>query len=147
MNKKLRRLVYGATALVVGWCSLNALPAHSQSGRQKNTNVSPSPTPTRPRHTTKTMPAPPVMPTSARSNTNDSASESDEVVRVSSHLVPVPATVLDARGAAVPNLRIEDFELTVDGVAKVMRDIYRAETPVGLAMVVRYQRRLGPARE
>src|SRR5256885_6005886 len=147
MNKKLRRLVYGATALVVGWCSLNALPAHSQSGRQKNTNVSPSPTPTRPRHTTKTMPAPPVMPTSARSNTNDSASESDDVVRVSSHLVPVPATVLDARGAAVPNLRIEDFELTVDGEPKLISDIYRSETPVRMAMLFDNSGSLDASRE
>src|SRR6266480_343462 len=99
MNKQLRRLVYGATALVVGWCSLNTLPAHSQSGRQKNTNVSPSSTPARPRHSTKTMPPPPAMPTTAKSNTNDSANDPEDVVRVSSHLVSVPATVLDARGA------------------------------------------------
>jgi len=136
MNKQLRILFYGATALVVGGGSLNALPAHSQSGRQKNTNVSPSPTPgTRPRHTTKTMPPPPAMPTSAKSNTNDSANEPDDVVRVSSHLVPVPATVLDAHGAAVANLRIEDFELTVDGEPKPISDIYRAETPVRMAML------------
>src|SRR5256714_12634409 len=148
MNKQLRKLFYGATALAVIWCCLNALPAHSQSGRQKNTNVSPSPTPgTRPRHTTKILPSPPVMPTSARSNTNDSASEPDEVVRVSSHLVPVPATVLDARGAAVTNLRIEDFELTVDGEPKLISDIYRAETPVRLAMLFDNSGSLDSSRE
>src|SRR5438552_12705592 len=120
MSNQLRRLFYSVVALAVAatWCSLITLPAHSQSGRQKNTNASASPTPgvTRPRQSTKTMPAPPAMPqASAKSNTDNGGNESDDVVRVSSHLVPVPAVVLDARGAAVTNLRIEDFELTVDG--------------------------------
>ena len=47
----------------------------------------------------------------------------------------MPATVLDAHGAAVANLRIEDFELTVDGEPKPISDIYRAETPVRMAML------------
>ena len=139
MNKQLRILCYGATALAVSatWCSLNALPAHSQSGRQKNTKVSPSPTPgTRPRQSTKAMPPPPVMPpAAAKSNPNNNTNGPDDVVRISSHLVPVPATVLDAHGAAVANLRIEDFELTVDGEPKPISDIYRAETPVRMAML------------
>src|SRR5437588_6681690 len=151
MNKQLRILCYGATALAVSatWCSLNALPAHSQSGRQKNTKVSPSPTPgTRPRQSTKAMPPPPVMPRATpKPETNDNSNRSDEVVRVSSHLVPVPTTVLDAHGAAVTNLRIEDFELTVDGEPKLISDIYRSETPVRMAMLFDNSGSLDASRE
>src|SRR5258706_13600184 len=152
MSNQLRRLFYSAAALAIAvtWCSLNILPAHSQSGRQKNTNASASPTPatTRSRQTTKTLPPPPQMPKeSAKANTNDAATESDDVVRVSSHLVPVPAVVLDARGAAVTNLRIEDFELTVDGEPKLISDIYRAETPVRMAMLFDNSGSLDASRE
>jgi len=105
---------------------------HSQSGRQKNTNAAASPTPgTRPRQSTKSLPQPPIMPVSSKSN----APDEPDVVKVSSHLVPVPATVLDASGVAVPNLKLEDFELTVDGQAKPISEITRTESPVRLAML------------
>jgi Ca-activated chloride channel homolog len=123
---------------------------HSQSGRQKNTNARPSPTPAsqRPREATKTLPPPPMMtPTSAKAVANDNAPLSDDVVRVSSHLVPVPATVLNARGAAVTNLKIEDFELVVDGEPKAISDVYRAETPVRMAMLFDNSGSLDQSRE
>jgi hypothetical protein len=49
--------------------------------------------------------------------------------------VPVPATVLDAHGVAVTNLKLEDFELTVDGQTKPISEITRTESPVRLAML------------
>src|SRR2546423_10913049 len=151
MSNQLRRLFFcvAALALNVMLCSLVVLPAHSQSGRQKNTNASPSPTPsTRQRQTTKALPPPPLIPRATpKSDANDNTNGSDDVVRVSSHLVPVPATVLDARGAAVTNLRIEDFELTVDGEPKLISDIYRAETPVRLAMLFDNSGSLDSSRE
>ena len=66
---------------------------------------------------------------------DSSPNDVEDVVRVSSHLVPVPATVIDARGVAVPDLKVEDFELTIDGQPKPISDIIRAETPVRLAML------------
>ena len=126
------------TMLVIGWSCVVSHTTHSQSGRQKNTNAKPSPTPAsqRPRQAIKTLPPPPVMTqTSAKSTGNDNVPSSDDVVRVSSHLVPVPTTVLDARGAALTNLKLEDFELVVDGQPKAISDIYRAETPVRMAML------------
>src|SRR3989440_1832715 len=151
MSNQLRRLFFcvAALALNVMLCSLVVLPAHSQSGRKKNTNASPSPTPsTRQRQTTKALPPPPLMPRATpKSDANDNTNGSDDVVRVSSHLVPVPATVLDARGAAVTNLRIEDFELTVDGEPKLISDIYRSETPVRLAMLFDNSGSLDASRE
>lgn len=151
MSNQLRRLFYcvAALAVIVTWFSLSVLPAHSQSGRLKNTNASPSPAPsTRQRQTTKALPPPPVMPRATpKPDANDNTNGSDDVVRVSSHLVPVPATVVDAHGAAVTNLRIEDFELTVDGEPKLISDIYRSETPVRMAMLFDNSGSLDASRE
>ncbi len=88
------------------------------------------------------------MPAQSASASNEqTANQSDEVVRVSSHLVPVPTTVLNARGAAVTNLKIEDFDLLVDGEPKPISDIYRAETPVRMAMLFDNSGSLDASRE
>jgi Ca-activated chloride channel family protein len=59
----------------------------------------------------------------------------DEVVRISSNLVPLPASVVDAQGRAVADLKAEDFELKVDGEVKPIGDLSRAETPVSIALL------------
>jgi Ca-activated chloride channel homolog len=126
-------LFLAGLALCASLLALIIPVTHSQSGRQKNTNAA-SPTPTtRPRQSTKSLAQPPIMPASSKSNTN--APDDTDVVKVSSHLVPVPATVLDARGVAVTNLKLEDFELTVDGQTKPISEITRTESPVRLAML------------
>jgi Ca-activated chloride channel homolog len=121
-----------ALALVC-WASTDSI---SQSGRQKTATPSPSPiTSTRPRQTTR--------PTSQQSNTqtsksnpkDESSDDSSDVIRVTSNLVAVPATVVDNRGIAVTNLKLEDFELQVDGQTNVISDISRADTPVRMAML------------
>jgi VWFA-related protein len=66
---------------------------------------------------------------------DNAADNSDEVLRVTSHLVPVPATVMNARGVAITNLRLEDFELTIDGQPKPISDVSRSESPVRMAML------------
>src|SRR5437660_2724716 len=115
----------------------NAVPTHSQSGRQQEPPANPPhPSNTRPQQTKSSPQQTATTQTGPKQNGNSSTTnDPDDVVRVSSHLVPVPATVLDARGAAVTNLRLEDFELAVDGEPKLISDIYRAETPVRLAML------------
>jgi Ca-activated chloride channel family protein len=122
---------------VLGLAVFTAVPTHSQSGRQKK--PTPTPTPpsnTRPRQTkTSSQQQTATTQTGSKQNGNSTTNEPDDVVRVSSHLVPVPTTVLDKRGAAVTNLRLEDFELTVDGQTKPIAEISRAETPVRLAML------------
>src|SRR5712664_4120442 len=119
--------------------SFGTSDSHSQSGRQKapNTNSnSNANNNTRPRQAAKTAPQPTAKQTSAKPNSNDASSEdTDEVIRVSSHLVPVPASVVDARGVAIANLRLEDFELSIDGQPKPISDITRAESPVRMAML------------
>lgn len=59
----------------------------------------------------------------------------EEVVRVSTSLVPVPASVVDARGHAVTDLKAEDFELRVDGQLKPVAEVSRSETPVSIALL------------
>jgi Ca-activated chloride channel family protein len=61
--------------------------------------------------------------------------EGEEVVRISSNLVPLPASVVDAQGRAVADLKAEDFELLVDGKTQPIGDLSRAETPVSIALL------------
>ena len=73
--------------------------------------------------------------TASRAGTGENPGEEDDVVRVTSNLVPVPATVVDSRGVAVTNLKVEDFELRVDGQPNAISEVSRAETPVHMAML------------
>lgn len=80
------------------------------------------------------------------------AKESDEVddtgtVRVVSNLVPIPASVVDPNGTAVVGLRLEDFELRVDGQLKAISDMTRSETSVRLAMLFDNSGSVDSARE
>ena len=106
------------------------LVIQSQSGRQKPPTNS-SNTNTRPRQSSKT--ANPPADTTAKVDAKEEGE--DEVVRVSSNLVAVPATVVDSRGVAVTNLKLEDFELRIDGQPNTISDISRADTPVRMAML------------
>lgn len=58
-----------------------------------------------------------------------------DIVRVSSNLVPVSATVTDTRGRAITDLTVEDFELRVDGQPKPIGGLSHAETPVRMVML------------
>src|SRR5262244_930818 len=84
----------------------------AQSGRRQKPKPAPTPIP-------RTGPI--AEPTSTDSHTSKgSDKETDEVdngdvVRISSNLVPIPASIFDQRGAAITGLRLEDFELRVDG--------------------------------
>jgi Ca-activated chloride channel family protein len=112
---------------------ITPLAINSQSGRQKPDNSSNSNA--RPRQVSK--------PASQQSNTQaakpagkeETPDDSPDVVLVTSNLVAVPATVVDSRGVAVTNLKLEDFELRVDGQPNTISEISRAETPVRMAML------------
>ena len=117
---------------------------HSQSGRQKpaNSNSNSNDNNTRPRQVAK--PGNPNGSTNQQTNA-PAASKSDaeqgkgeeaaDVVRVTSNLVPVPTSVVDARGIALTNLKLEDFELRIDGQPNLISDISRSETPVRMVML------------
>ena len=139
--------VFAALALVP-----LATTGHSQSGRRKgpvvktsgNTTSSPKPQakPQSSETTGKTSPqtVPPAAP-------QEDEVDANEIVRVGSHLVPVPTTVLDNRGFAVTNLKLEDFELRVDGQLKPITELHRTETPVRMVMLFDNSGSLSEARE
>ncbi len=124
-------------ALIIAFALLIApLAIHPQSGRQKPPGSSTSPdTNTRARQVSK--------PTSQQRNTQsaktdkkeDGSDDATDVVRVTANLVAVPATVVDSRGIAVTNLKLEDFELRVDGQPNTISDLSRTDTPVRMAML------------
>jgi len=136
----------------------------AQSGRNKEKAPKTSPTKTR---STGPIAEPTKSPTpagsSSRSNTPGSASQSrskdspkdssseevdpSDTVRVSSNLVPIPASVVDPKGFAIIGLKLEDFELLVDGQVKPISDMTRAETNVRLAMLFDNSGSLDMARE
>src|SRR5439155_8826386 len=109
-----------------------------------------------------TRPPQPAKPKNSNSSTSQqtntpAASKSDaepgkgeeatDVVRVTSNLVPVPTSVVDARGIALTNLKLEDFELRVDGQPNLISEISRSETPVRMAMLFDNSGSLSESRE
>lgn len=80
-------------------------------------------------------------------NTGDDEIDDSDILRISSNLVPIPASVVDARGLAITGLRLEDFELRVDGQVKAISDMTRAESAVRLVMLFDNSGSLTMARE
>src|ERR1051325_4075655 len=109
---------------VSAWLLAVALPIHPQSGRQKD-----------PKTANANKPDPRNIHAPVADPSNMNADETDEVLRVSSNLVPVPATIVDNQGVAVTNLTVEDFELRIDGQLGSISDIARSESPVRLVML------------
>jgi Ca-activated chloride channel family protein len=114
---------------------VSALGAFAQSGRVK-TKETPTPTPApRPRVVytpTENLASPQPTPLPPPPPVN---SEDDDEITIESALVPIPVSVTDREGAAVRNLRLEDFILTIDGKVVEIGDLARSETPVRLALL------------
>jgi len=68
-------------------------------------------------------------------------------VKITSTLVPIPVSVVDSRGQALVNLKLEDFELNVDGQPRPLSDVTRTETPVRLVLLFDNSGSLDNARE
>ncbi len=111
--------------------ALGSAGAFGQSGRQK-----PSPTPpprsisgpsviTVPAKTPVTLPTPAATP----------KPDNDEIIRVDASLVPIPVIVTDSDGRPVATLRIENFELKIDGKAAEISEMSRSDTPIRMAML------------
>jgi Ca-activated chloride channel family protein len=112
----------------------------AQSGR--NTSKPPKPAPTKRRPVSEPSSDPGQSSGTQKSPAKDARPRtvSDEVdpsdtVRVSSNLVPIPASVVDPKGFAITGLKLEDFELRVDGQLKAISDLTRSETSVRLVML------------
>ena len=114
---------------VLASIALVASSSPSQSGRQK------SPTNSSTNSNSRSKPSAPGTGKQGASKPEADEDQGDEVVRVTSSLVPVPATVVDARGIAVTNLKLEDFELRIDGQPNAISEVSRADTPVRMAIL------------
>jgi Ca-activated chloride channel family protein len=125
------------------FCFCTTLPAWSQSGRRQGSGKPTKPTgpiaePTRPGSS--------ASPTTTKKIATDEVDPND-VVRISSNLVPIPASVMDKRGNAVVNLKLDDFELRVDGELRPLSDLTRSETSVRLTMLFDNSGSLDAARD
>ncbi|MEP6902904.1 MAG: VWA domain-containing protein [Actinomycetota bacterium] len=112
-----------------------ALNLFAQSGRNKPAETpSPSPTPRRTlgsyNPTEKILAVPNASPT-PRPKTNDDG----DIIKIESNLVPIPASILDARGQMIGALKLQDFLLQIDGKEVEIGDLSRSETPVRLALL------------
>ena len=137
-----RQLNRWLVAIVIGIICLGIfVPAFGQSGRRGDPGKPGKPRP---------ISDPDRPGTSSSPNRPARATDevdADDVVRISSNLVPIPASVVDKRGTAVVNLKLDDFELRVDGELRPLSDITRAETSVRLAMLFDNSGSLDAARE
>ena len=131
----------GRLSLVLLLFLCTALSVHGQSGRRQEPGKTPPPKPARP----IADPNRPGAGVSVKS-TGDEIDPND-VVHITSNLVPIPASVVDKRGTAVVNLKLDDFELRVDGEVRPLSDLTRAETSVRLAMLFDNSGSLDAARE
>ena len=153
-------VLLGFMLLAVSFATIVA----AQSGRNKEKAPRASPTKTRSIvPVAESAKSPPPAGSSSRSNTPGPASQSrpkgspkdgvseevdpSDTVRVTSNLVPIPASVVDPKGFAIIGLKLEDFELLVDGQVKSISDMTRAETSVRLAMLFDNSGSLDMARE
>jgi Ca-activated chloride channel family protein len=99
-----------------------------------STTITPAQTPTPENNTPRPQATDTAAPSTPKSDESVEVDDGD-IVRVSSNLVPVSATVTDTRGKAVTDLTVEDFELRVDGQPKPIGGLSHAETPVRLVML------------
>lgn len=110
--------------------------AKSQSGRNKENQQTKHPSgsvpePGRPPQSTRPRTTSDKTPQSKTTSDVDSA----DVVRISSHLVPIPVSVVDQMGNAVTNLKLDQFELQVDGQPRPLSDLATTNAPVRLIML------------
>lgn len=123
----------------------------AQSGRIKPTEM-PTPAP-RPRliyiptEEISTAPKSLPMPTPTPTVKNTENKDDGEIISVESNLVPIPVSVLDAQGRAVIDLKLNDFELFIDGKAAEVSEVSRSETPVRLALLFDNSSSVTTARE
>lgn len=115
-----------------------AADVSAQSGRLKD--IKPRPKPASTPSSEEARPGSSAQPSPARKEPASGKKSSDEVdstdiVRIASNLIPIPASVMDIKGSAVADLKIDDFELWIDGQQKTISDMTRSETPVRLAML------------
>ena len=125
-----------ALALALFGCvSLTVL---AQSGRQRPvppTDPTASQPVKKPRSTESSVEKPLPTPTPAMTTAISLAVDDDDIIRVNSNLVAIPASVVSKSGKPLSGLKLEDFTLLVDGTPATLSEVNFAETPVRLVML------------
>ena len=119
-------IIFLAALFCLGGTNFFASLADAQSRRIKPAE-SPTPTPA-------PIPRGVYMPTDTIVAAPKTAEDSD-VITVDSALVPIPVSIFDAGGQALSNLKIEDFELLIDGQTAEIGEISQSGLPVRLALL------------
>jgi Ca-activated chloride channel family protein len=138
-----RKFVTPGVSFLLAACllfSFSGRSAVAQSGRlkepaPKSSTKKPQSSPGPVAEPSKTPAANPNKNPPATTDNANGEIDPTDVVRISSNLVPIPVSVFDARGTALTGLRLEDFELRVDGQLRNISDMTRTETKVRLAML------------
>ena len=121
--------------------------AHAQSGRRNEPKTPPRSAPRQPGPIAEPVRSPgSAKDTTAKKNPDDDFDTGD-VVHITSNLVPIPASIFDQKGVAVTGLKLDDFELLVDGQVRPLTDLTRTETTVRMAMLFDNSGSLDFARE
>jgi hypothetical protein len=121
-----------ACCFVLGFCFV--LQAFAQSGRRQEPGKITRPTSGPGPIADPNRPGGSIKSTTASKKDPDEI-EANDVVRISSNLVPIPVSAVDVKGNAVVNLKLDDFELLVDGQPQPLSDLTRAETSVRMALL------------
>jgi Ca-activated chloride channel family protein len=114
--------------------------------KSNNPITGPASSATPPRSTSETQRPKESAKDSPKDKSSEDVDEGD-TVKVVSNLVPIPASVVDVKGMAMTGLKLEDFELRVDGQPKAISDMTRTETNVRMAMLFDNSGSLDMARE
>ncbi|MFN2530660.1 MAG: VWA domain-containing protein [Pyrinomonadaceae bacterium] len=138
---KLQRFVQLVFTLTIA-----SLIVVGQSGRRLEPGK-PLPKPSRGPVAGPTKGSPSVSSQKKPVTTSNEDNEPSDIVRVTSNLVPIPVSVVDIRGNAITSLKLEDFELRVDGEARPISDLTRSESAVRIAMLFDNSGSLDAARE
>jgi VWFA-related protein len=117
----------------------NALPPIPVGEKKEETTETRAPVVVQSSTPTPT-PVPSATPVPSKAASTQKASDGEEVddeevVTISSNLVPLPASVVDAQGRAVTDLQLKDFELVVDGEVKPIGEVSRSDTPVSIVLL------------
>jgi Ca-activated chloride channel family protein len=134
-NQTFRPFAHMKLGLILTLIFAAAVSTAAQSARVK---ASPTPTPN-PRigpsiiyyPSAQTSSRPAAKPTPTPPHTGDDG----DVVKIESTLVPVPASVIDLQGRPVRDLKLQDFQLLIDGKQVEISDLTRSESPIRLAML------------
>ena len=133
-KKIFRKQFYGLickSVVICLFCVPICLSINAQSGRVK---PSETPTPERPKVVLYPGDLPEFNPTKT-SQTPPIKKDEDETIRVDSTLVPIPVSVTDSQGKAVTNLKLDDFDLQIDGKKEELSEVFLSTTPVRLAFL------------